>query len=127
MVNPVAASAAQSAPGIPQARDAGLQAERTALSWSRTALAMLANGLLALRSGWASQQTTISVLALALLAAAGATFGYALWRRRELLLHPRPTAPSPAAIAAASAVTLAASMLGLAAISITGSGSPVSL
>lgn len=59
----------------PQARDPGLQGERTALSWSRTAWAVVANGLLALRSGGTSQHTAISVLALALLVAAGAVFG----------------------------------------------------
>ncbi|HEU0199380.1 MAG TPA: DUF202 domain-containing protein [Burkholderiaceae bacterium] len=61
-------------------RDPGLQSERTALAWNRTSLAIVANGLLALRAGWISGQAAIVVLALALLIAAGAAFVYGLWR-----------------------------------------------
>ena len=97
-------------------RDPGMQAERTALAWNRTGLAMLANALLALRSGWASGQTTLSALAIALLAASGATIGYGAWRRRHLL-SPHPSiAPSALAIAWTAVIALVACATGLGAI-----------
>lgn len=101
---------------LPQARDPGLQAERTALAWSRTALAILANGLLALRAGWVSQQASITALALALLLAAAATVAYGVWRRRELLNSARPVAPRAPVMCAAASIALATCMIGLAAI-----------
>ena len=46
---------------MPRARDPGLQGERTALAWQRTSLAVLANGLLAMRS--ASVARSVDVVA----------------------------------------------------------------
>lgn len=97
-------------------RDPGLQAERTALSWNRTGLAMLANALLALRAGWTSQDTPITVLAFALLAAAGAAVLYGAWRRRHLLNGRGTTAVSATAIATAAIVTLIACATGIVSI-----------
>ena len=89
-----------------QARDPGLQPERTALAWSRTGLAMLVNALLALRTGWTSHQAPITVLGFVLLLASGATIFYAAWRRRHLLRGQGPIAPSAHAIAEVAADTL---------------------
>ena len=89
-------------------RDPGLQAERTALAWSRTGLAVLVNALLALRSGWASRQTPITVLAFVLLVAAGAAVFYGGWRRRQLLSARGAVAPPAVAIVTAATVTLVA-------------------
>lgn len=96
--------------------DPGLQAERTALAWNRTGLALLANALLALRSGWASRETPITVLAFALLVAAGTAILYGAWRRRHLLNGYGRTAPSAIAIATAAVVTLVACATGIASI-----------
>lgn len=105
----------------PRERDPGLQAERTALAWSRTALAVLANGLLALRAGWVSRQPMIIALALALalLLAAAATVVYGAWRRRQLLNGQRPVAPSARVMRAAASIGLATCTIGLAAICVT--------
>ncbi len=98
----------------PRPRDPGLQAERTALSWNRTGLAMLANALLALRAGWVSRDTPITILAFALLIAAGAAVLYGAWRRRHLLNGRGAIAPPAIAIAAAAFVTLVACATGIA-------------
>ena len=82
-------------------------------------MAVLANGLLTLRAGWASQQPAITALALALLLAAAATFAYGVWRRRELLDRQRPIAPRAAVIGAAATIALATCTIGLAAILVT--------
>ena len=92
----------------PPPRDIGLQPERTALAWTRTALVLLVNGMLALRTGWAASQTAITVLALSLLLAAGLLFAYAAYRRRHLLDGIGTIAPPVAAVAGVTAITLMA-------------------
>jgi uncharacterized membrane protein YidH (DUF202 family) len=89
-------------PREPQTRDPGVQGERTALAWSRTSLAMLANSLLALRAGVLAGNTEIAVLALGLIGAAAATFAYGR-RRRRLLLQ----AGTPAAVPASDIAVIA--------------------
>jgi uncharacterized membrane protein YidH (DUF202 family) len=113
MSRPVRAAAAEPASPI---RDPGLQAERTALAWNRTGLAVLANALLALRTGWSSGQTTLSAVAIALLMASGATICYGAWRRRQLLGSAASIAPPARAMAWTAFVALAACATGLAAI-----------
>ncbi len=102
--------------GTPRPRDAGLQAERTALAWSRTGLAVVANGLLVLRSGWTSGEASLTFVAFALLVAAGAAILYGGWRRRHLLNGLGTTAPPAIAIAVAAVVTLVACAAGIASI-----------
>ncbi|WP_217349237.1 DUF202 domain-containing protein [Polaromonas sp. C04] len=97
-------------------RDPGLQAERTALAWNRTGLAVLANALLALRSGWASRDAPITILAFVLLVAAGAAVLYGAWRRRHLLNRRGVVGPPAIAISAAAVVTLIACATGIASI-----------
>lgn len=89
-------------------RDPGLQAERTALSWNRTGLAVLANALLALREGWHGQHGPISVLACVMLTAAAAAVIYGAWRRRQLSNGEAPLAVSAHVIATASIISLMA-------------------
>src|SRR5690349_9577647 len=101
---------------IPAVRDPGLQAERTMLAWNRTALAVLVNALVALRSGWAREEATITILAVALLFAGGATFAYGLWRGRQLLNGNRPASVAPHPIIAVAAVALMACAVELAAV-----------
>ncbi|MGT2434212.1 DUF202 domain-containing protein (plasmid) [Cupriavidus basilensis] len=66
-------------------RDMGLQAQRTALSWNRTGVVLLANALLALRSGWTNREALVTALALVLLIAASAVMAYGAWRRLRML------------------------------------------
>ncbi len=76
-------------------RDPGLQAERTALAWIRTALTILVNALLALREAWATGHALVSFLAVALLFAAAAAALCGVWRRHALL-GPSPLIAPPA-------------------------------
>lgn len=87
--------------------DPGLQAERTALAWSRTALAVLANALLIARAGMASQRTELLVFGLLLLCAAGATQAFSAWRR-VVLNQASGAARAPAAALLSLALLAAA-------------------
>lgn len=105
------------APNAPSpAQDAGLQAQRTALSWSRTGLAIFANALLALRSGWINREVPITTLALALLIAAGAVMAYGAWRRKHMLSGAESIAASALPVAAVGIIALVACFTGMASL-----------
>ncbi len=76
--------------------DAGLQAERTGLAWSRTSLGVAANAaLLAVRElGRASLTPAVAVAVLALIIA-GATAIYGRRRSAQLRYSPLPSPLAP--------------------------------
>jgi uncharacterized membrane protein YidH (DUF202 family) len=91
-------------------RDPGLQAERTALAWSRTGLALLVHALLALRGGLVAGKPGLTVLGgLLVMAAAGAT-AYGGWRRHRLLRFEPAGAPPAWAMLLTTACTLLAGL-----------------
>ena len=64
--------------------DSGLQAQRTALAWSRTALAMIVNALLVLRLGVNAADRPVEFLGLGFLAISGGLLLIGGIRRRQL-------------------------------------------
>ena len=63
-------------------RDPGLQPERTALAWSRTAFVALLLSALLLRGGIVHHEPGLAWAGMALLIATGAMYGWAGWRLR---------------------------------------------
>ncbi|MBD7960927.1 DUF202 domain-containing protein [Comamonas sp. Sa2CVA6] len=101
-------------------QDTGLQAQRTALSWSRTGLAIFANALLALRSGWIHQEMPITAMGLILLTAAGAVLAYGAFRQQHMLcgadsiaVPAMPMAATCVSVLVACATAIASMLLSL--------------
>ncbi|MBL8290126.1 MAG: DUF202 domain-containing protein [Rubrivivax sp.] len=93
------------APGAPR-RPAGLQAERTALAWSRTGLGVLLNAALVLRAGLLQQSKALAALGAVLLLAGAAVTVYGGLRKRQLLRSPALAAPAAAAVLALAGLAL---------------------
>lgn len=69
-------------------RDSGLQAQRTALAWARTGLAMVVNALLVLRLGANAADRPVEFLGVGLLAMSGGMLLMGEARRRQLAKTP---------------------------------------
>jgi uncharacterized membrane protein YidH (DUF202 family) len=93
-------------------RDPGLQSERTALAWSRTALALLVNAALFLRATVEGRSRALLAVGLLLLITAGLAGLHALKRRRQLAKGGR-SAVVPAVVLAGLAFSIAVSSAGV--------------
>lgn len=96
----------------PRARDAGRQAERTALAWSRTGMAVLVNAVLVLRAGLQQASKPTTGLGVVLLAAAAGVMVYARHRQREFERHSPPPAAPVLALGLMTLVGLATCLAG---------------
>ncbi|WP_191002202.1 DUF202 domain-containing protein [Cupriavidus pauculus] len=84
--------------------DPGRQPERTALAWTRTSAAVLANALAVLRGGLADGSLPLMLLGALCLAAASGVWLCGRHRSRAVLLHTRRSAGFPPWIVAAAAM-----------------------
>lgn len=103
---------------ILRARDPGLQPERTALSWTRTAVAMSVNAALGLRAGVTHESTTLVMLSVVLVAIATLMLIYGRHRAHSLATQ-TPGPPSLVSVRICWTVSMStalASIVGLMAI-----------
>lgn len=100
--------------------DPGLQPERTALAWTRTALAIAVNALLALREGLIRAEPWLVAVGILLFAASGAAVAIGTVRRRQLSGERLVITPPPGALLGVAAATLVASAGGVASVLVEG-------
>ena len=89
--------------------DPGLQPERTALSWKRTAAGLLLNAVLNLRSAYVNESRPLIWLSIALLGASAAAFVFGHYRhvRLEAGIRSGLAVPRSAVLAVSIAVAIA--------------------
>lgn len=101
--------------------DPGLQPERTALAWSRTAMALAVNALLSMRAGLVAGEPWLVVVGVLLFAASGGAIAIGTARRRQLAGDRLVITPPRGALAGVALATLLASIGGIASIFLGGS------
>lgn len=107
---------------VPATGDPGLQPERTALAWSRTALALSVNALLALRAGLIAGEPLLVIVGVVLFGTAGGAIVVASVRRRQLSGDELTIAPPPGALTGITAATLLACVAGIVSVTATAGG-----
>ena len=100
--------------------DPGLQPERTALSWTRTALALAVNALLSMRAGLVAGEPGLVAVGVLLFAASGAAVAIGTVRRRQLSGARLVITPPAGALVGVAAATLLASAGGVASVLVEG-------
>ncbi len=99
------------------APDPGLQPQRTALSWTRTASSMLVNAVICVRGAYVYESKPLSFLAATLLAASALAFWFARVRSSHLAMNLRSKMEVPhVAVLAMTAASSLAAVAGLLAI-----------
>jgi Domain of unknown function (DUF202) len=111
-----------SAYSVPATGDPGLQPERTALAWSRTALTLAVNALLALRAGLIAGEPMLVAVGVVLFGTAGAAVVLAAVRRRQLSGEVLTITPPRGALAGLTAATLLACIAGIVSVMATNGG-----
>ncbi|MFB9310714.1 uncharacterized membrane protein YidH (DUF202 family) [Agromyces hippuratus] len=101
---------------VPATGDPGLQPERTALAWSRTALALAVNALLSMRAGFVTGQPVLVAVGALLFAASGAAVAIGTVRRRQLVGNRLVITPPRGALVGVAAATMLAAIGGIASI-----------
>lgn len=101
---------------IPATGDPGLQPERTALAWTRTALAIAVNAVLSTRAGLVAGTPWLVAVGVLLLAASAAVVVIGTVRRRQLSGERLVITPPRGVLMGVAAATLAASAGGLASV-----------
>jgi uncharacterized membrane protein YidH (DUF202 family) len=96
--------------------DAGLQPERTALSWTRTALALAVNALLSIRAGLVAGEPWLVAVGVLLFGASGAAVVIGTVRRRQLSGARLVITPPAGALVGVAAATMLASAGGVASV-----------
>ena len=107
---------------MPATGDPGLQPERTALAWSRTALALAVNALLALRAGLIAGEPLLVTVGVVLFGTAGAAIVVATARRRQLSGDVLTITPPRGALVGITAATLLACVAGIVSVTATSGG-----
>ncbi|KGG92573.1 MULTISPECIES: DUF202 domain-containing protein [Comamonas] len=97
-------------------RDVGLQPERTAMSWTRTASSLILNAFLVLRYAQSTNSFPLAALAIVIVVSAAAIYAEGLNRQSSFSIEMRPHCTSNFSLKFVAASTLFACVTGLGAI-----------
>ena len=106
---------------VPATGDPGLQPQRTALAWGRTALTIAVNAALSLRAGLVLGETSLVAIGALLFAAAGAAVAIGAVRHAQLSGDELTITPPRWALPGVAAATVLASLAGIASVLVEGS------